>query len=290
MFPSAASPQLKLALSHLCASRQGMACQLWRNDSIQSNQDAQPGKRAGDYSVPDSCSTRRNKNTPTYTDSRAVTSIDPLETLWVLASVQVKLEWHEVTVCLPHSASLLSCYTSLSKQRTALGLWPRSTKVFLAPLESWRNGLVWHAFHLPVSWMLIHWEPEMLSAPHESYLFACFTWLNNDMMDDQMYPPKLTLPVCVCVHMLIRRPHTIEHCPVFSFTEAPKALEAYISPYQRTLIAPRMSAQIHVHTSIHEAHLMHLVCALRLLFIFFYLQSCDCTYGTHSDSCAACHT
>ncbi len=74
--------------------------------------------------------------------------------------------------------------------------------------------------------------------------------------DDQIYPPK-SMPF-VRVHVLIKRPHTSEHGSVFRFVGAPRALDAYISPYQRTLIVPSMSEQIHVRT-IHKASLTHSV-------------------------------
>lgn len=74
---------------------------------------------------------------------------------------------------------------------------------------------------------------------------------------DQIYPPKSMLCMRVlCV--LIKRPHTSECASVCRFSGAPTALDAYISPYQRTLIAPSMSEQIHAHTSIHKASLTHM--------------------------------
>lgn len=83
--------------------------------------------------------------------------------------------------------------------------------------------------------------------------------------DDQIHPPK-SLPLvactyaCVCVCALIKRPHTTERGWVCRFSGAPRALDAYISPCQRTLIAPSMSEQIHVCTSIHKASLTHTLC------------------------------
>lgn len=70
-------------------------------------------------------------------------------------------------------------------------------------------------------------------------------------------PPKLMLFVSICVCMLIKRPHTSERGSVCRFIGA---LDACISPYQRTLIAPSMSEQIHVCTSIHKASLTHTMC------------------------------
>ncbi len=64
---------------------------------------------------------------------------------------------------------------------------------------------------------------------------------------------RVRAPACVA----IKRPHTTERRSVFKFFGAPRALEAYISPNQRALIALSMSEQIHVHTSIHEASHTH---------------------------------
>ena len=74
--------------------------------------------------------------------------------------------------------------------------------------------------------------------------------------------------LCVRACLLIKRPRTSEHGSVFRFIGAPRALEAYISPYQRTLIALCMSEQIHVHTSIHKASLMHTMCPPSPIFLF----------------------
>lgn len=74
---------------------------------------------------------------------------------------------------------------------------------------------------------------------------------------DQIYPPKLMLFVRAHACVLIKRPHTSERGSVCRFIGAPRPLDAYFSPYQRTLIAPSMLEQIHVRTNIHKAFLMH---------------------------------
>lgn len=84
--------------------------------------------------------------------------------------------------------------------------------------------------------------------------------------DDQIYPPRSTLRVRVCA--LIRGPHTPASTDQCSESlEHPELLEACTSPYQRTLITPSMSEQIHVHTSIHKAPLTHSVCPLSSTFL-----------------------
>lgn len=152
-------------------------------------------------------------------------------------------------------------------------------------LKPCRNGLVWGSFHLPVSWALLHWDAEMLSNPMGELFIYLFNfiilaqwrydwrWSN---IPTQVDAASAHSCLCVCVCLLIKRPHTSECGSLCEFIGAPKALDAYISPYQRTLIAPSMSEQIDVHTSVHKASSLTLG-ALALLFVFFhYSQEFHC--------------
>lgn len=87
--------------------------------------------------------------------------------------------------------------------------------------------------------------------------------------------------VCALLQ-LIKRPHTSERGSVCRFIGAPRAYDAYISPYQRTLIAPSMSEQIHVHTSIHKTSPTHSTCPLSTIFLLVLFIWTWKTYTHHS--------
>lgn len=210
-----------------------------------------------------------------------------LPALWFRhASLFWSLVTHKLSS--PSSCCVLSTFLYQCSAQE-LGAWPRSTKGLIAALKPCRNVLVGGPFHLPHSWVPLHWDAQIISAPQESCLFTCLTSSSrlNDVMtdDDQIYPPRSPLRVRVCAP--IRGPHTPASTDQCSDSlEHPELLEAYISPYQRTLITPSMSEQIHVHTSIHKAPLTHSVCPpsptfLLLLFARIWLH----THGAHSDTC-----
>lgn len=81
--------------------------------------------------------------------------------------------------------------------------------------------------------------------------------------------------VCMCV--LIKRLHTSDCGSVCRFIGATGAFNAYIPSYQRLLIAPSVSEQKHVCTSIHKASFMHSLCPPCPIFFFYYLKECGCT-------------
>lgn len=79
----------------------------------------------------------------------------------------------------------------------------------------------------------------------------------------------------MCV--LIKRPHTTDYGSVCRFIGATGAFNAYVSSYQRLLIAHSVSEQIHVCTSIHKASFTHTLCPLCPIFFFYYSKECGCT-------------
>lgn len=125
--------------------------------------------------------------------------------------------------------------------------------------------------------------------PHRRVVYLLVQLYHLGWMTLWLAMIKYTHPSWCRVHVrarvLIKRPHISEHGSVFRFIGAPRALEAYISSYQKTLITPSMSEQIHVHTSIHKASLTHSMCPPSPVFLsFYYSQECGCMYGTHSDT------
>lgn len=86
----------------------------------------------------------------------------------------------------------------------------------------------------------------------------------------------------VCV--LIKSPYTSDCESVCRLIGATGAFNAYISSYQRLLIAPSVSEQIHVYTSIDKALFTHSLCPPCPIFFFYYLKECGCAQ-THVYTC-----
>lgn len=140
-----------------------------------------------------------------------VSLINPLcRFLWTCQCVRwdwsgVKFQHVFLFWSLPHTTFISLIFLhfvniSLSKLCRVLGDWPRPTKqvyCYVEAMQKW-PGLT----HLSSSCQVepLHWEAQMLSAPHGSCLFTCLNFMNTSMTDaDKIYPPRLKLSVHIHV-------------------------------------------------------------------------------------------
>lgn len=227
-------------------------------------------------------------NTITYTDTD--TQWVWLILLWLcgyLPVFQMKLEWREVPACLSvlisvtHHIHLLRlvafCKHFFIKQYRGTGSLTTKHKKTYCCVEAMQK---WPGLRLLSSPCQLGAAPlrcwDAISTTGELfiYLFNLIIlaewrydgrWTNTPTQVDAVHAQ---MRVCA----LIKTPHTSEHGSGCRFIGAPRALDAYISPYQRTLIAPSMSEQIHVRTSIHKASLVHTVCPPCPIFLLLFTR------------------